>query len=70
MDYSEFQHSCRFCKNGTYIKISREVFCKHSGVVRQKHICKKYEFDPFKVKIKRKRVMDVSKFSAEDFSIE
>lgn len=70
MEYSDFEHSCKYCKNGTHIKVSREVFCKDMGVVSQSHICKKYEFDPFKLKVKRMRTLDTTKFSKDDFSID
>ena len=64
------EHCCKYCSHGAYSPISREVICSYHGIVSKRHICRKYKFDPFKLKVRRARVMDFSKFNAEDFSIE
>lgn len=63
-------HCCRYCKNGAYVNIKREVVCRFCGIVPKSHICKKYVFDPFKYKVRRIRTLDISKYKKEDFSID
>ena len=64
------EHCCKYCKNGAYSPLSREVVCSYHGVVPRRYICKKYDFDAFKLKVRRARNLDLSKFKEEDFSIE
>lgn len=63
-------HCCRLCKYGAYVPVKRSVICRYNGVVKKDGICKKYVFDPFKLKVKRERIMDFSKYEEMDFSIE
>jgi len=69
MDNSNYPHCCKYCVHGVNVPLSREVLCKHMGVIPSKSICKKYSFDPFKLKVKRIRQLDTSKFSKDDFEI-
>lgn len=61
---------CRYCEKGVYVSADRKTVCSLNGIVPQDHICPKFIFDPFKIKIKRQRNMDFSKYEKEDYSIE
>lgn len=65
-----YPHSCKYCRFSVNISVKRECFCKYKGAVAANDICGKYEFDPFKYKVRRLRNMDVSRYKSEDFSIE
>ncbi len=43
--------------------------CKRKGKVRQSDVCKKYVFDPFAPRPKRKRNFDASMFDPLDFEL-
>lgn len=70
LDTQNVMHCCRYCKYGVYVPVKRETLCEYSGITSSKSICKKYVFDPFKLKVRRARNMDFSKYSPEDFNIE
>ncbi len=61
---------CRYCEEGAYVPVERQVMCRKEGLVPRDHICPHFRFNPFKMRSKRKRGMDFSKFEAEDYSIE
>ncbi len=67
---NNYPHCCRYCKNGTFVPLKREVVCKYEGIVKGGYICKRYVFDPFKYKVRRIRVFDSGKYAQEDFSID
>lgn len=70
MIYSdENERKCALCQFGELIPETLEVLCKKYGVVDYDYVCKKYKYDIFKKKVKRKR--DIGEgYSEEDFSIE
>ncbi len=61
---------CRYCEKGVYVPVERKVVCSLGGIVPQDFVCPKFQFNPFKIQIKRQRGMDFSKFEQEDYSIE
>jgi len=65
-----YPHSCRYCRFASALSVRREVFCKYKAAVSSNFICDKYEFDPFKYRVRRKRTLDTDKFNPEDFKIE
>ena len=69
LDFS-YPHCCKYCKNSVYSSVKRECFCKFKNIVASGYVCKKYEFDPFKYKVKRIRSIKIGKFTPEDFEIE
>ena len=69
-DEHNLSYCCRYCKYGLFIPLKRETLCEYAGVVDAGYVCKKYVFDPFKLKVRRARNMDFSRYRAEDFEIE
>ncbi len=61
---------CRYCEKGVYVPVDRKVMCAHGGIVSQDSFCPKFQFNPFKMHVKRQRGVDFSKFENEDYSIE
>ncbi len=61
---------CRYCSHGVYIAIERRIMCNTEGIVPREHVCPRFLLDPFKIKVKRLRNIDFSKYENEDFSIE
>ncbi len=61
---------CRYCKKGAYIPIERKTICSINGIVARDFTCPKFEFDPFRLQVRRARNMDFSKYEKEDYSIE
>ena len=70
MIYSEeIDRKCALCQFGEPIPETLEVLCKKYGVVEYNYVCKKYKYDIFKKKVKRKKDIDTG-YSEEDFSID
>jgi|LSQX01.1.fsa_nt_gb hypothetical protein len=61
---------CCNCKRATPIPLTPDVLCKIYGVVSANYSCKKYSYNYFLQKPKRKRNIDKNAFCADDFSIE
>lgn len=61
---------CCNCKWSMPIPLTTDVLCKIHGVVSSDYSCKKYSYNLFLKKPKRKRIVDTNAFCAEDFSIE
>ncbi|NLM49916.1 MAG: hypothetical protein GX196_03060 [Clostridiaceae bacterium] len=61
--------ACKYCAHSKAIKYNTDFLCKYKGVVGANFICKKYKFNPLAVE-GRRRKLDFSKFTAEDFSID
>jgi len=61
---------CCSCKHAKRIPLTDDMLCDIHGVVSSNYCCKKYSYNLFLIKSKRKRNLDFSQFSAEDFSIE
>ena len=70
MKLQEYPHSCKCCKFTVYIDVSRQAFCKFSGIKDSDNICGRYVFDPFKYKVKRIRTYNRDNYKQEDFEIE
>ena len=60
---------CCNCKRGRQIPLTSEVICPLEGVVSSSYLCKKYSYDWFLKKSRRKRNINTDEFSYEDFSI-
>ncbi len=60
---------CCNCKRGRVIPLTKDVICPIKGVVSASYHCKKYSFNIFLIKSKRKRAIDKEEFSQSDFSI-
>lgn len=65
----DIEKKCALCQFGQPIPDTLEVLCKKYGVVEYNYVCKKYKYDIFKKKVKRKRDADMG-FGEEDFSID
>lgn len=66
---SEQMPMCCNCKHGKRIPLTDEVICPFHGAVISSYSCKKYCYDLFLKKSKRRRGIDTNEFSHEDFSI-
>lgn len=60
---------CSNCKRGRLIPLTNDVICPIKGVVSATYKCKKYSFNLFLIKPKRRRTLDTSDFDYSDFSI-
>ncbi len=60
---------CCNCKRGRLIPLTNDVICPIKGVVAASYSCKKYSYNLFLKKPKRKRVINPDEFSEKDFSI-
>ena len=72
MDYKNlsYPHCCKYCKYSISPAVSRESFCRFKNIVPGNFVCKKYDFDPFKYKVRRIRTLKADRFNPEDFKIE
>jgi hypothetical protein len=70
MFQSEYPDGCKNCFYSMIIPVRRECLCRKYGIVPQNHVCKKYRFDPFKIRVRRIRTFPTGRFTAADFSIE
>lgn len=61
---------CCNCKHARQIPLTSDMLCEIHGVVTSDYCCKKYTYNLFLIKSKRKRNINFEEFSAEDFSIE
>ena len=66
---TDIEPKCALCQKGEVLPGTREVICEKYGVVPYDYVCKKYKYDIFKKKVRRKNSLD-SQFSEEDFSID
>ncbi len=70
MVYSQdIERKCALCQFGEPIPDTLEVLCKKYGVVEYNYVCKKYKYDIFKKKVKRKRDIGIE-YNEEDFFID
>ncbi len=60
---------CSNCKRGRSIPLTNDVICPIKGVVSANYSCKRYAYDVFLLKSKRKRTLNTGDFSHGDFSI-
>lgn len=61
---------CETCAFAIVMEYSGDCLCSKFGAVSPEHKCKKYKINRFLRKPKKKREIDMSRYSAEDFSIE
>ncbi len=69
MKANEQMPMCCNCKRGRNIPLTEEVICPIKGVVSSNYSCKKYEYNLFLIKSKRKRKINPDEFTYSDFSI-
>lgn len=60
---------CRFCTKAKPIAGTEDVICSVYGVVSADYCCKKYEYNLLTRTPRRRRELDTSKFTADDFRI-
>ena len=60
---------CCNCKRGRAIPLTEDVICPIKGVVSASYQCKKYSFNLFLIKSKRRRALNTQEYSQTDFSI-
>lgn len=60
---------CCNCKRGRLIPLTTDVICPIKGVVSANYLCRKYSFNFFLKKPKRKRYINTEEFDFDDFSI-
>ena len=66
---TDIEPKCALCQKGEVIPGTREVLCDKYGVVPYDYVCKKYKYDIFKKKVRRKNDLN-DIYSEEDFLIE
>lgn len=67
---SDIEQKCALCRySKKIIGVDREVICEKKGVVASNYVCKKFKYDIFKKKVRRRKPIDTN-YSAEDFSID
>ncbi|MBZ4645121.1 MAG: hypothetical protein JG777_610 [Clostridia bacterium] len=60
---------CCNCKRGRRIPLTNDILCPIHGVVSGSYACKKYSYNFFLKKPKRRRSINTGEFSFSDFSI-
>lgn len=68
----KFDHKpmCLFCIRAKKIPYAEEMLCSKFGAVPKEHSCKKFKYNLMAREVRRKKDIDTSKFSAEDFSLD
>ncbi len=66
-DVAENCASCRFAKQ---VVLTGDYMCEKRGLVKPDFVCKKYSYNVFLKHPPRRRGIDTSKYSPDDFSIE
>lgn len=65
----DIEAKCALCQKAELIPGTNQVLCEKYGVVEYNYVCKKYKYDIFKKKVRRRGALDTN-YSEEDFSIE
>ncbi len=65
----DIDKKCTTCQFGNLVVGTLDVMCIKYGIVPHDYICKKYKYDIFKKKVKRRKPVD-KEFESEDFSID
>ena len=60
--------SCCYCQWGTKLE-NHQVLCIKHGVVGDSYACRKFIYDPCKRTPVKAKVLDLNKYSDEDFSL-
>lgn len=60
---------CRLCKNASPINGTTNILCSIYGARPADYVCRKFDYDIFKRKIKPKPKLNAFKFRKEDFEI-
>ena len=64
------ENTCGYCIYAGRIPNDDRLTClKRSGIFEFTHTCKKFKFDILKKNVRRKKIPDFSKFSAENFQL-
>ena len=64
------ENTCGYCIFAGRIPNDDRVTClKKTGIFEFNHTCKKFKFDILKKDVRRKKIPDFSKFSAENFKL-
>lgn len=67
---SDIEQKCALCRHSKKIDGKElEVVCEKKGVVSSTYVCKKFKYDIFKKKVRRRKPLDTD-YSPEDFSID
>ena len=61
---------CATCQNAKALETENEYLCKKRGVVDRDFTCRKYKLNLMLKRPPKKRILDTSRYKAEDFSIE
>ena len=64
----DYEKNCRNCIYKTTLTVNNDIFCKYKGIVSPEFLCRKFHYDVFTVKHKKKRVLDTA-FKEEDFEL-
>lgn len=64
----KIERSCTYCAYGVQID-ARQVLCAKKGILQNPDSCRRFRYDPLKRIPPRKKSLDFSKYSNEDFSL-
>jgi len=66
----DIETKCANCVHGEPMTHKElEIICEYNGIVAYNYTCRKFKYDVFKKKIRRKNGLDTP-FTADDFSID
>ena len=71
MDFKyDHRPMCLFCTRAKKIPYSEDLLCSKYGAVSKKHSCRKFRYNLIARQVRRKKEVDTSKYTAEDFSLD
>ena len=69
-EVTEVSKICATCKFATHLQSADEYMCLKKGPVSRDNTCKHYEYNRLLKRPPKKRSIDTSRYTADDFSID
>ena len=69
-DNPDLIEKCETCAYAILLEYSKDCLCSKFGPVPPEYICKKYRINRFLRRPPKKRELNISRYSEDDFSIE
>lgn len=69
-DNPDVTEKCETCAFAVGLEYSGDFLCSKYGAVPPDYLCKKYKINRFLKRPPKKRGLDISRYSSDDFSIE
>lgn len=71
MDFKyDHRPMCLFCTRAKKIPYSEDLLCEKYGAVSPEHSCRKFHYNLIAREARRKKDLNTSKYTAEDFSLD